>query len=60
MASLRILTQHDRDALAEAIALIQDVIARHPLEYTAVIGVHVQAAVHDIELVRKDFESGVL
>jgi proline dehydrogenase len=50
------LTQHDRAALAEAVALIQDVIARHPLEYTAVIGVHVQAAVHDIDLVRKDFE----
>jgi hypothetical protein len=60
VSSLPTLTQHDRDALAEAVALIQDVIARHPLEYTAVIGVHVHAAVHDIELVRKDFESGVL
>lgn len=54
--SLTALTAHDHAALAEAVALIQDVIARHPLEYSAVIGVHVQAAVHGIELVVKDFE----
>jgi hypothetical protein len=50
------LSAHDESALAEAVALIQDVISRHPMEFSCVIGVHVQAAVHGIELVRRDFE----
>lgn len=50
------LTDHDRAALAEAAALIQDVVLRHPMEVSGVVATHVQFVVHGIELVRKDFE----
>lgn len=50
------LTEHDKAALDEAAALIQDVVFRHPLEVSGVVATHVQFVVHAIELVRKDFE----
>jgi hypothetical protein len=53
---INVLSDHDRARLAEAVALIKDVIASHPLELSGVIAAHVQAAVHGIELVRRDFE----
>ena len=50
MTSLAKLTQHDRAALLEAAALIQDVQSRHPLQLSGPIITAASLAVHDIEL----------
>lgn len=50
------LDERDRARLAEAIALIGDVVNDHPFETSLVITAHVQAAVRDIERIRRDYE----
>lgn len=43
------LTQHDRDALAEAAALVLDVQRRHTLDLSGQTIIAASVAVHDIQ-----------